>query len=588
MPRDNSSDTDAAFELGLHHHQGGRLAQAEVLYRRVIQADPEHPGARYLLAGIFYQGGKYQDAFELVNSVAVEVSDDAGAQLLLGLCAQRLGHSDLAIDSINHALALKPDFAEAHGSLGDVLLDRGEFERAISSYNQALALNPSLFETHLRVASVQARQGKLDEALVSLQKALALNPNNCDAHSHLGALLTRQDKPDEAFASFQKALALNPNHSDAHCNLGALLTRQDKPDEAFASFQKALALNPNNSDAHNNLGALLMRQDRPDAAFASFQKALALSPNHIDARGNLGRLLQTQGRFDEAIACHREALSIRPDDFGAYADLASAFHYKGELAEAANCCRRAIELGTTNPVTHHKLAALTGADAGPIPRVTVTSMFDDWASRFDAHLLDVLGYSAPRLMREAVDRLTHGGRRFQHALDLGCGTGLVGAHFRDIVGEIDGVDLSARMLEHARRTEIYRKLDLEEMVAWLERAAMEPLSYDIVLSADVFIYVGNLELVFRAVQAILAGGGLFVFSVEHQAQGSFELLPTGRFAHSASYVRELASKYGFTIELCQQVDLRKERDDVIVGTIFVLKRQERVVPEPRMAGAASR
>jgi predicted TPR repeat methyltransferase len=87
----------------------------------------------------------------------------------------------------------------------------------------------------------------------------------------------------------------------------------------------------------------------------------------------------------------------------------------------------------------------------------------------------------------------------------------------------------------------------------------------------VFIYVGNLEPVFKAVRAILAGGGLFVFSVEHLAQGSFKLLPTGRFAHSVSYIRELASAYGFTIEVSEQVDLRKGRNGMIAGRVFLLK-----------------
>jgi predicted TPR repeat methyltransferase len=184
-----------------------------------------------------------------------------------------------------------------------------------------------------------------------------------------------------------------------------------------------------------------------------------------------------------------------------------------------------------------------------------------------------LEYSVPKSMREAVDRLTRNNRQFQHALDLGCGTGLIGERFRDLVAEIDGVDLSPKMLEQARRKQIYSKLDCDEIVAWLQRTAAESLSFDLVLSADVFVYVGNLEPAFNAVGAILADKGLFVFSVEHLAQGSFELLPTRRYAHSESYVRELASRHGFIIEVSQQVNVRKERGVIVPGTIFVLTRQ---------------
>jgi predicted TPR repeat methyltransferase len=126
--------------------------------------------------------------------------------------------------------------------------------------------------------------------------------------------------------------------------------------------------------------------------------------------------------------------------------------------------------------------------------------------------------------------------------------------------------------EQASREQIYSKLTCNEIVAWLERSAAESLTFDIVLSPDVFIYVGNLEPAFKATRRILADKGLFVFSVERLAQGSFELLPTGRYSHSTSYLRELASRHGFAIELSEQVNLRKERDVTIEGSIFVLTR----------------
>jgi predicted TPR repeat methyltransferase len=378
---------------------------------------------------------------------------------------------------------------------------------------------------------------------------------------------------DEARASLRKVLALDPNHCDAHCNLGNVLLHQGKLDDALNSYQKVLALNPNHFLALNNLGALLERQGRLDEALASLQKALSLNPNHGGAHNNLGRVLQKQGRLEESIASCRRALAIRSDDAKAHETLGLALHAKGQVSEAVGHYKRASQLGTTNPMIRHALAALNGEDAGPIPAGVVTDCFDDFASRFDTHLVEGLGYSAPKMMRDAVDRLTSNNGRFQHALDLGCGTGLIGEHFRDIVTQIDGVDLSPRMLEQARRKQIYGRLDREEIGAWLQWAATDALSFDIVLSADVFIYVGNLESVFRAVRTILAKGGLFVFSVEHLPQGSFELLPSLRYAHSISYLRQLASRHGFTVDLSEQVNLRRDKGAVVVGTIVVMTRQ---------------
>lgn len=317
---------------------------------------------------------------------------------------------------------------------------------------------------------------------------------------------------------------------------------------------------------------MLLRQGKLGDACASFRAAIALNPNDSAAHGNLAAALVKQGRAEDAIASCRCALAIRPEDTQAHETLGFAYQCKGNLKEAARCYKRAVELGSTNPMTRHLLAAVSGEDAGPTPPDVVTGLFDDYASRFDTHLVDKLGYSMPKLMREAVGRVNRNDRRFRHALDLGCGTGLVGAHFRDLVAEIDGVDLSPKMLEQARSKQIYRKLDCEEIVAWLERSARESLCFDIVLSADVFVYVGNLEPAFKTIRRILAEGGLFVFSVETLAQGSFELLPSCRYAHSTSYVRELASRHGFIVSVAEQADLRKEKNAVIGGTIFVLTR----------------
>jgi predicted TPR repeat methyltransferase len=335
---------------------------------------------------------------------------------------------------------------------------------------------------------------------------------------------------------------------------GNALEEQGRPDEAMKCYEAAIRADPRCARAHLNRGNILLASARIEEARNAYQLALACCPRYAAAYFNLANLNCRAGEYDQALRHYRIAIDIKPDFADAFVALGNALADLGRTAEAVESYQRAL--------------AISPDYASAI----VTRLFDDYAARFDSHLVEALGYSVPRLMRETVGRCIADSRRFRHALDLGCGTGLIGEHFRDIVTEIDGVDLSPRMLEQARSKQIYGKLDCDEIVTWLERAAAEPLNFDMVLAADVFIYVGNLEPVFNAARTILAHGGLFVFSVENLAQGSFELLPTFRYAHSAPYVRELAAKHGFAIELSEQVDLRKERDAMIGGTIFLLTR----------------
>lgn len=387
-----------------------------------------------------------------------------------------------------------------------------------------------------------------------------------------GNALEEQGRSDEAMECYEAAVRTDPRCARAHLNRGNILLASARIDEARDAYQLAVACDPNYAAAYFNLANLNCRAGEYEQALRHYGVAIRIKPDFADAFVALGNALADLGRTAEAMESYQRALAIRPDYADVHFNLGLLAMNKGERTEAAACYKRAVELGATNPLARLALAALNGGGAEPLPRALVTGLFDDYASRFDTHLVDALGYSVPRSMREAVGRVTRNNRRFHHALDLGCGTGLIGAHFRDVVAEIDGVDLSPKMLEQARCKQIYGKLDCDDIVAWLERAAAESLSFDIILSADVFIYVGDLEPAFKAIHTILADDGLFVFSVERLARGSFELLPTVRYAHSTSYVRELASRHGFIIELSEQVNLRKERNAMIGGTIFVLTR----------------
>jgi predicted TPR repeat methyltransferase len=391
-----------------------------------------------------------------------------------------------------------------------------------------------------------------------------------------GNALEEQGRTEEAMDCYEAAVQADARCARAHLNRGNILLAGARIEEARAAYQHAVACDPNYAAAYFNLGNLNYRVREYEQALRNYEIAVRIRPEFADAFVAMGNTLDDLGRTVEAIESYHRALAIRPDYAEVHFNLGVLAMKNGEAAKAADHYRKAIDLGTTNPMASYLLAAWSGQDVGPIPGVSVTSLFDDYAPRFDTHLVGTLGYSIPKLMREAVGRVTRNTRRFGHALDLGCGTGLIGEHFKDIVADIDGVDLSPKMLEQASRKHIYSKLHCDEIVAWLERSTAQSLTFDIVLSADVFIYVGNLEPTFKATSRILADNGLFVFSVEKLPRGSFELLPTGRYAQSTSYVRELASSHGFVIELAEQVNSRKEGNVMIEGTIFVLARQAHV------------
>ncbi len=382
------------------------------------------------------------------------------------------------------------------------------------------------------------KAGRLPQAENILRQLLGAEPDDPIILHLLGVITYESGKHDDALRLMAKALALRPDYVDAHNNLGNMLRDMGKPEGAIDCFGKALNLNPGNATLHYNAGNTLKALGRPEDAVASYRKALAIEPDFTEVHTNLGNTLVKLGRSDEALA-----------EF-----------------------RRVLELDSSNSVSTHMVAALTGETTEAAPRDYVLKLFDDYAAEFEDHLVAGLGYHVPALMRQATDRLTNAKETFPRALDLGCGTGLVVECFRDIVGEVHGVDLSPRMLARAKEKDLYDALFQEDVLEFLERRDRAAPGYDLVLAADLFIYIGALGPIFAAISDAMTAGGRFVFSVENLDQGSYKLQKTARYCQSQSYIRELASDHGFSMELRESVDIREDKHAPIKGSIFILRK----------------
>lgn len=201
----------------------------------------------------------------------------------------------------------------------------------------------------------------------------------------------------------------------------------------------------------------------------------------------------------------------------------------------------------------------------------VRRLFDDYAIRFDRHLTASLKYRAPQILLDAVRRAASRALRdvdFAHALDLGCGTGLAAEVFRPVCGHLAGVDLSPAMVEKAKAKKLYDEIEAGELVAWV--AARPEASADLVLAADVFVYLGDLRPVFAEVARVLGRDGLFAFTVQaHEGRG-VRLGEDMRYAHAEEHVLQLAGEHGLRIILSEPAVTREDRGQPVPGRVLVL------------------
>jgi protein O-GlcNAc transferase len=202
---------DETFSLACQHHRAGNLAQAEHLYRSVIESDSSHA--------------------------------DAYAYLAYACVAQKkLAEAE---NSFREVARLRPGDADAHSNLGNTLAEQGKLDEAAASYQRALALRPTFAAAHYNLANTLKKLGQLDAAAAGYRQALRLKPDYDLAHLNLGNLLLDQNELVEAEEHYGEALKLNPRRPETHFAMGHYLAdRGGKTDEAIASFQEALRLRP--------------------------------------------------------------------------------------------------------------------------------------------------------------------------------------------------------------------------------------------------------------------------------------------------------------------------------------------------------
>ena len=441
-------------------------------------------------------------------------------------------------------------------------------DEAIHCYRQALEVQPENTAALTNLGVALRTQGKPDEAIESFRKVLAINPADADTHYNLGNALKERGKLDEAVACYRKAITIKPDFAPSHYNLGNALKEQGQPDQAISSYRQAIAIKPDDAKTHYNLGKALKDNGRLDEAVASYLKAVAIKPDFAEAHQNLGNALKRQGKLHETVACCRKVLNIRPDDAVAHYNLGIALRDTGERNEAISCFKEALIINPDFAEAHHLIDSLLGHTTKSPPRKYIEKLFNAHAEEFEIHLVMQLGYKMPSTLKKITVDLGLADEKFKNVLDLGCGTGLAGVAFRDIAESLVGIDLSENMICEARNKNIYDELYANDIIDGLE---LLETKFDLFISADVLVYLGDLTALFSSVKKHSVSNSLFIFSTEHIDGEGYILQETGRYAHSKDYILTLAEESGFHLDYFTQSKLRKEKNNWIIGGVYVLR-----------------
>jgi protein O-GlcNAc transferase len=335
------------------HHNAGDLHTAEQLYRQILEREPAHDKATFLLGMIEYQRHAHTSARELFERALGLNAKAPLYWLYLGRTLQALAQNAAALVHFKHARQLDPNLLEAWLCEGRLFRSLGALAQAESTYAAAVELHP--------------------------QAALP--------HEHLGELELSRGRLELAAAHFARASELDRQLVAPLINLGVVHQRSGRLEQAAVCYERACQLEPTSVVAHSNLGWIQQKRGLLTAAERELRQALTLDADYAPALIDLASVLHELGEVDEALSYYRRALARAPNPAN-HSSMIALMLYDPHTAPSAVLeeVRRWADLYAPAPARQaYDLTALAAA-----PRLRIGYVSPDFREHAVAHFSEPL------------------------------------------------------------------------------------------------------------------------------------------------------------------------------------------------------
>ena len=381
---------EQALQHAVEAHKGGRLQDAERLYRAILQEQPKHPYANHNLGVLAVSVNKPEAALPLLKT-ALEANANQGEfwlsyidaliktkqfesakklleqgkkaglavegliflelqlaqfdvnlhhkgsknnQLAIAIELREMGKYHEAQKYLNNFLNIDQNNAEGWSLLSQVyLLDKRDID-AEKALAKAISLDSNLPSVCRNQARLLIKKSKPIQALEKAKIAYdqsSTDPENCIV---LAACLGENQKDDEALLLIERALKTKPNYAEAFANRALVHLRAKNITSAIKDLEKCLSLKPHFVHLWGLLGSLYYQNKNLLGAIAALKKANALEPTNVNYMVNLGEFLRQNKQVSEAISLLEEAAKITHENVNVWINLGAALQDDGKIDDA--------------------------------------------------------------------------------------------------------------------------------------------------------------------------------------------------------------------------------------------------------------
>lgn len=289
--------TEQAIRAALSHHQAGRLAEAERLYRDVLARYPDHPDVLHFLAAVAGAAGHPGPAVELLRRAIAVDPEHPDYHTNLASQLERLGRGAEAVEPCRRAVELRPTDPVLHRNLANVLTRLGRHAEAAAAFANAVGAGDGSVETRIAMGSAHLLARDFDRADAAYAGAAAADPRSAAAWVGLGLVRQNRGDPGGAVAAHRRAVELDPDRPDAWKFLSGASAAAGDFDGAVTAGRRATEVTPADAEAQWRYGSALDLVGEYDGAIAALERAIALRPAFAEPRLDLANALLRQGEF---------------------------------------------------------------------------------------------------------------------------------------------------------------------------------------------------------------------------------------------------------------------------------------------------
>jgi len=361
LVRESPSDSESMLLLGRLYRASNRPQNAEEMFRKALQTDPDSRVGIANLGELYIQRGEHQQVIDMLSKIP-EGEMDPQLYGLRGYAYAQTQRYEQAFDSYKKGLAQDPDNVELRRFYAEALASSGKPTEARAELDRLLKSDPDDGASYKRIATLDRQTGRFEEARQELEKAKGLLPDDPEVPYQQAILEDLMGNYDQAVTLLQRLVKQSEQptgqYTPAEANnralflerLGAAYQEQEKFAEALAAFHEIKALGPTQGPRAEVLIIDTLKLDhQPAKALAEAQSAAKTYPKDTDLKVELATTLAEQGRADDGLAQLHAMLDGPADDRrSVYIAIAQVCLQAKRLEDAEKAVQQAMAL-SPNP-----------------------------------------------------------------------------------------------------------------------------------------------------------------------------------------------------------------------------------------------